>query len=357
MPSGQFSSAQSTNSHAISNAASDPSESSQLSTDRATENVRRRRMEEAKKCPPGFEVKEGACRPLPTSGWASSLLQPTPSLTRPAVFSTWTSSFGDYEFHSNIAPGSSNDTSRTTKTGGALAGADVTLRSIASETDGLILGVLTGYSGSWITFANMAPSARIEGPSAAIYGTYFNGGLSTELTLKLDLYAMSQGTSESNSVPSTNIPMQNYTGTENLYYKLPFGRGWIEPTLGLRYTYTQYGGGAASLGLANGQDWRFQGGARIGTDTYWNGMRVTLSVLGLLYDDAIVNGFVVDNAGLGPGILPADEGKLRIQGALSANIDYGNGWSAFTQLDVRGGTDLFGVGGKLGLKYIWSQDQ
>ena len=47
-----------------------------------------------------------------------------------------------------------------------------------------------------------------------------------------------------------------------------------------------------------------------------------------------------------------DQGKLRGEGILALNFDYGNGLSTFVQGDVRGGEGLFGAGGKGGFQSV-----
>jgi len=72
----------------------------------------------------------------------------------------------------------------------------------------------------------------------------------------------------------------------------------------------------------------------------------------LAYSDVVISGFVVNN-GLAPTSLPEDAGKVRGQGILTANVDFQNGVSIFAQGDVRGGRDLLGGGGRLGVRVGW----
>ena len=52
-------------------------------------------------------------------------------------------------------------------------------------------------------------------------------------------------------------------------------------------------------------------------------------------------------------LLPSDQGKLRGEGILTLNLDYRNGLSSFASATIYGGEDLFGAGGKAGLRYPW----
>ncbi len=132
------------------------------------------------------------------------------------------------------------------------------------------------------------------------------------------------------------------------------GQGlWFEPTAGFRYTFTDYGDDAAALGLQDGKLWRVQAGARIGTGGYYDGYRWTLSLAGILYDDVSISGFVTDAASLSSGAAIVDQGKLRALGQFAGTLSDGSGLSYTLQLEVRGGEDVVGVGGKVGLRYQW----
>ena len=52
-------------------------------------------------------------------------------------------------------------------------------------------------------------------------------------------------------------------------------------------------------------------------------------------------------------MVPSDEGKIRGEGIFALSFDYGNGLSSFALAEVRGGQDLFGAGGKAGLRFQW----
>jgi hypothetical protein len=146
--------------------------------------------------------------------------------------------------------------------------------------------------------------------------------------------------------------MDVYTVADNFYYRFPAGAGWWEPTAGAQYISTQYGGNAADLFLANGYDWRIQGGARTGTSFPWNDAVVTTTVTGLAYSDVVIKGFVFNN-GLAPTSLPEDAGKVRGQGIVAVNLAFQNGVSVFAQGDVRGGRDLLAGGGRLSMRVGW----
>jgi hypothetical protein len=383
----------------------------QASTTTSLAAVRERRLQEAEQCPEGFERSAGECRRI-TRPQAPAARPITVTRTRPAApaaaprpegyvkappipyvapgptYAIWTQGFVDYERRSNLSPGafetlafdaggvgaailSPVDLTRTTTTVGGLAGADVTFRSVFGSGDGLIVGVLGGYERAIIGFSGMQTatvSARVEGPSIGAYFTYFNGGFSTDLTFKADLFTLDESTTQNFAfniagggffvlTTDTSVRMTNYNLASNFNYRFDFAGplfSWVEPTVGFRYTHTSYGDGAAAIGLADGDNLRIQGGARFGTDFMWGNVRVTPSVTGLAYSDVIVDGFVTQAlTGLPVGLVPSDEGEIRGEGLFTLAFDYGNGLSSFVQGEVRGGRDLFGAGGKAGLRFTW----
>jgi hypothetical protein len=79
------------------------------------------------------------------------------------------------------------------------------------------------------------------------------------------------------------------------------------------------GGNAANLLLANGFDWRVQGGVRTGITFPWNDVIVSTTVTGLAYSDVMISAFVLDN-GLAPTFLPEDAGKVRGEGIVTGRF-------------------------------------
>jgi hypothetical protein len=148
----------------------------------------------------------------------------------------------------------------------------------------------------------------------------------------------------------------NFVAAQNFQYRFPISATlWFEPTVGYRYTNSNYDSGAAALGLQDGYDWRVQGGARFGIESFWNAVHVTTTITGLAYSDvSIVGGPIVGGATgasfAGGTVLPSDQGKVRGDGIFSANFDYGQGLSTFVQAEVYGGQGLFGAGGRVGAR-------
>jgi hypothetical protein len=272
----------------------------------------------------------------------------------PVTYSGWAYGFGDYEVHQNVAPNSGADVTRRTATGGALGGFDLTFQRLGAGADSLMLGFMAGYSASKLTFPGDVLNTRtqISGTSVGGYVKYFTGPFWNETIFRTDLFGLNQDQSFVGSEVSGSTRMNVYTIADNFNYRFNAGAGWWEPTIGVQYSSTQYGGNAVALSLANGFDWRVQGGLRTGITFPWNNFIVSTTVTGLAYSDVQISGFVVDN-GLAPTSLPEDAGKVRGEGIVTANLDLKNGTSIFAQGDVRGGKDLLAAGGRLGMRIGW----
>ena len=318
----------------------------------------------------------------------------------PIKVATWVKGYGDYERRTGKAqssidccdatpggelliPLSLSSVSRST-TGGVVGGADITWRGVMAPGDGLIAGLLTGYMSTdtklttTSTSANPALAAsgvaqlnaHLRGPALGAYLTYFRGGYSADLTFKADFldmavnfsdtlgFSFNTGGAPANAtvVGSGSTSLTNYTTSGNLNYRFPSaGPFWVQPTVGFQYIVTDYSAGAAALGLADGSLLRLQGGAVFGADYRSGTYRITPSVTGLAYEDvSVTGGFVANGLFVNIPLGLSGEGKLRGQGIFTLNIDNGQGLSGFVQTDVRGGSDLFGYGGKAGLRWEWA---
>jgi hypothetical protein len=332
-----------------------------------------------------------------------------PLLIEPAVrFGTWTQVYGDYQKRDADGPGiltccitqgigvikagapptlALNIESRAS-TVGFVAGADFTSRALFSASDGLIGGVTAGYTWSELKLNTSSTPidqpagvgtgvsrlrAIVSGPTAGLYATYFNAGFSTDFTVKFDFLTVDEtfndllattGLTAPNTIPpfipfagAGSVSLLNSTVVGNLNYRFDlYPNFWIEPTVGVQYTNSSYGSGAAQLGLADGNLVRVQGGARFGTSTLIsNRVLMTTTLTGLAYNDVLVQGgFIPVGAFQGNNLLvQADQGFMRGQGILVLNFDFGDGMSSFVQGDVYGGAHLFGAGGRAGIRYQW----
>jgi hypothetical protein len=323
-----------------------------------------------------------------------SMLGPVPF--RPAIlpfpiepgvrYATWGQVYGDYEKRNatgivdvlvtNVA---NVDVQSRTGTVGFLAGADLTSRSLIFGNDGLIAGVMAGYVSSDLTLntssfgstlghGSSRLNANVSGPTAGLYATYFNGGFSSEFTLRVDALNLNESFNElvacscNPGIPipiagSGSVPLLSGTIAGNLNYRFNlYPNFWIEPTVGAQYTNLSYGSNAAQLGLDDGNLVMVQGGARFGASTLIdNHILMTTTLTGLAYDDVLVaGGFIPAAAFEGQNLLvQADQGFVRGRGILALNFDFGQGISTYVLGEVRGGAHLFGAGGKAGVRVQW----
>jgi hypothetical protein len=307
----------------------------------------------------------------------------------------WANGYGDYERRSGqsqtIGPLDTStplglDARSTSWSSGVLGGIDVTSRSIASSSDGLITGLLAGFMSSHSTLNTVSNSsntvrvnnglsslkAQLSGPVAGLYASYFNGGFSTDLAVKVEFLDLNLAFTDLlgfGSAPNTNdanpnlgsatfsnngtTRLNNYSAGGNVNYRWPAAANiWVEPTAGFQYTRSDYAANAGVAGLADGSLLRLQGGARLGIESSWNTVRMTTVVTALLYDNVSVSGGLIQTSPANPVIL-SDQGKLRAQGILALNFQHGNGISSFLQGDIRGGDALIGAGGKAGVRMVW----
>jgi hypothetical protein len=381
------------------------SELSQTTTDVSTREIgkaiveRREQERERVRRPvrPAREVPPEKPKP------AAVLKEPPPPALlpiEPAVrFGTWTQVYGDYQKRDAAGPGSLtccigvlpqptlavNIESRAS-TVGFVTGADFTSWGLYSASDGFIAGVTAGYTWSELKLNTSATSidqplvgtgvshlrATVSGPTVGAYATYFNAGFSSDLTVKFDFLSLDETFNDllattgriSGNVPSFisfagagSVNLLNSTVVGNLNYRFDlYPNLWIEPTVGVQYTNSSYGSGAAQLGLADGNLVRVQGGARFGTSILLsNGVLMTPILTGLAYNDVVVQGgFFPVGAFQGGNLLAqSDQGFMRGQGILALNFDFGNGMSSFVLGDVYGGAHLFGAGGRAGIRYQW----
>jgi len=316
-------------------------------------------------------------------------------------FGVWAHAFGDYERRTDSAATTLSvlggglglgggggapqpiaiDLTQKATTWGVIGGGDVTFRNLLAGNDGLIVGILAGYVSTDISLSGTTrPTApitdatvgtgtssgkiRVSGPSVGGYYTYFNGPFSTDTTLKADFLSISESFTE--ILPFNNgfgnqlitgagsANVTNFVAASNYQYRFPLSATvWVEPTVGYRYTNSRYDAGAAALGLEDGYDWRVQGGARLGFESFWNSVHITTTITGLAYSDVkIVGGPITSGAGgaFAGTVLPSDQGKVRGEGLFLSNFDFGRGFSTFVQGEVRGGSGLFGAGGRIGAR-------
>jgi hypothetical protein len=306
------------------------------------------------------------------------LYKAPPMIYEPVRYAVWGQGFGEFERRtgSGVVPppqlglgglglgGTPINMSQSATIWGFNGGADATFRNTWWGGDILIAGLLTGYMSSDIRYSTGTLTGSVEGPSLGGYVTYLSGRWTTELLGRVDFLRLSETFNETlafnngASVPisgSASTGLNDYIAAGNFYYKIIDAyTWWLEPTAGFRFTQSSYDASAAALGLASGHAWRVQGGMRLAGNYFWGGVLVTPSITGLAYDDVDVTGQVVTGGQFNAApIIPLDQGKVRGQGILALNFDYGTGVSAYVSGEVHGGSNLFGAGGKAGIRYQW----
>ncbi|PNG26111.1 autotransporter outer membrane beta-barrel domain-containing protein [Methylocella silvestris] len=321
---------------------------------------------------------------------------PPPPLEAPFRYGVWGQVFGEYEKRNASGLGAISGpdfnggapvpltTTVDSKMGtvGFQAGLDYTAHGLFAPTDGVIVGALVGYISSTLNLDTVSASsnlavvgngsthlhAKLDGPSLGVYATYFSGPFSADILAKFDLLSLNQnftdnlafagpfGPFSSTFSGEGSTSLLNSTVAGNLNYRFDvYPNFWFEPTVGAQFTALGYGGGAAALGLENGNQVMVQGGARVGTASIFDKVIIKTTLTGLAYSDVAINGGFIPGASFnGNNILAdADRGQVRGRGILAFNFDFGQGLTSFVLGDVHGGEGLFGAGGKAGIRYQW----
>jgi hypothetical protein len=314
----------------------------------------------------------------------------------------WGQGFGDYEHRSGdqnsiincctAQPGNDNiaplllEATSNLSSGGFVGGIDGTKRGLWSGQDGVVFGLLGGYTWTNISLTttvlstvpaktasgSSSTSAHINGPSLGGYLSYFNGPLSNDFLIKNDFLSLNETQSQllgfgacscfnvdapfvapQSGSGSTNL--NQLTLSDNLSYKIPLsGWMWIAPTGGLLYINSTYASSAQALGLADGYIFRAQGGAKVGMDSLFNNAHVTTVLTGLLFNDVIVHGNNIQAGSFGQdAAILNDQGRIQGEGVAMINLDFGGGKSASIEGDIYGARGIFGTGGKATLRMVW----
>ena len=135
-----------------------------------------------------------------------------------------------------------------------------------------------------------------------------------------DLPLFALAASQKSTLVETTL--KNFVIGSNFGYRSDLPNGyWLEPTVGVRLTYSDLGDSASELGLQDGHALRLEAGARLGKAQLLNDGSMWSNALGLfVYSDVIVDGFVIDAVG---SSFQSDEGKLRLRGAFQSRLDWG----------------------------------
>jgi outer membrane autotransporter protein len=272
----------------------------------------------------------------------------------------WIRGYGDYEQHSgqaNTAFAGANFTSDLgyrQATGGIMGGIDAVWSGLTTVNDGLVLGLLGGYSNSRVELRDSPTTQVFSGPSVGAYGTYLTGNWFFDLLLKVDFLSLDI------NIPgvSQSANLTNYNVATNIGYKFDLTKSYyIEPTAGLEYVRTNFDQATAltatTVALNDGQALRARAGARIGTEWVTGNVRVEPSLLALIYGipEATNNALFANGASIS---MPSEVGRARGELQALVNVfDLQTGLSGFARVDTRFGEGLWSLGGKAGMRYQW----
>jgi outer membrane autotransporter protein len=286
-------------------------------------------------------------------------LKPAPAPVRPAV---WVRAFGDFERRDQttsftVVPGNTLiafDNFYRQRSGGVMGGGDLLMSNLTSANDGLIIGGFGGFLASSISVNGGRHD--LSGGTVGVYSTYFNGGFFLDATAKVDFLDF---TTNVIGLPAS-ADVQNFSVLGNIGYKFDFANRWyLEPTVGVEYVSTDFSNQnilpTTFAFLQDSHLLRGRAGVRFGTEWMAGNIRIEPSLLALAYYYFEATGATISLGGAGGSIvLPTDEGKVRGELQASVNFfDLSSGWSGFIRGDVRFADDIFGGGGKVGVRYQW----
>jgi hypothetical protein len=227
----------------------------------------------------------------------------------------------------------------TTTSYGVTGAVDITKIGIFKADDAVSV-IFTG-SGIWSNSPGINSNTSVGAGTIA----YVSGGFSTDFTI--------DGTWTSSSLSTLGIATTDSTGISyapNVQYKFELGNGfYIEPTVGVTYTQVF----SANFGNQMGDSTEIHGGARFGTETVWNNVRVQPSLTLAAFS-------ITEQTGMGGTALPPGAPGAVASGAVQTgtlggrasgklNILWTNNFSSFVEAHGSGigGTSAYGATGGL----------
>lgn len=312
----------------------------------------------------------------------------------------WAQSYLGYDRHKNIAPGNQENPTRRAVSAGGLIGADWTQVNRGETVQALQVGVFSGYNETRAKLSNTffavneadAPpdtlpgggntnyfrqdnKETIDGPFVGTYMAYVKDQWTFDVAFKADFFDLTQSSTlrqrcdDDVGTQNGSASVNNYMISANAAHRYVIGddNKWWEPMAGLRYTITDFGNDPSNsvfrdggvqptgrLGLEDGTALRLQAGARFGDRVELDGgYLLTTTVGAFLYSDVAVSGFQSVSGQTGEAVGPVDEGKIRVLGQLETRLSMGNGMSYMMQAEIRGGGDVIGAAGQIGMRYEW----
>jgi hypothetical protein len=283
---------------------------------------------------------------------ASSLYDTAESPAPPnPVWGVWAQGLGDWQ---HDTPLTSNDIGHFTSTYTAQAGLDRTTQGILSKDDALVLGIVSSWTSSHVSYDNMPTKLQLVGPGVGVYTAYVRGGFSTDVTAKFDFLEQTQDFG--GLQPNTSVNVLNAGVSGNVQYKFTGeSNNFLEPTVGFTLTHTGFGSGAAALNLEDTYTVRLQAGARVGTT--WDvghGVTIDTNFKALVYGNAVAQSS--DGLAIAGFILPpaaSDTGKVRgeLDPAICFNLP--ENYSVSLSGQLRFGETVVGGSAGVNLRKQW----
>jgi hypothetical protein len=292
----------------------------------------------------GYDGQSQKTNPLASTAYAAVSSPPAN-----AAWGGWVQGLGDWEHDDAL---SAEDVSHFTRTYTAQGGIDRTWQGLAGSDDALVVGIVSSWTTSHVSYDNSPTTLRLVGPGVGVYSEYVKGGFSTDLTAKFDFLQLRMDFA--GLAPNASVDVTNAGVSGNLQYKFTgAGHNFIEPTAGFSFTRTMFSGGVATLNLQDASTLRLQAGARLGTTWGLNGISIEPTLKALVYGDAIAQGTSIAGSVLGASISPTDEGLVR--GELDPEICFNlaNNYSVTFSGLFRFGRGMEGGSAGLNLRKQW----
>jgi hypothetical protein len=272
--------------------------------------------------------------------------QPSP------VWGVWAQGLGDWE-HDN--PLTATDIGHFASTYTAQAGLDRTTQGILSSEDALVLGIVSSWTSSHVSYDNMPTSLKLVGPGVGVYTEYVRGGFSTDVTAKFDFLGMTQDFGGFQPNASVNVLNAGVSG--NAQYKFTgANNNFLEPTVGFSLSHTGFGSGGAALNLEDTYTVRLQAGARVGTT--WDighGVTIDTNFKALVYGDAVAQSTSAGGpiGGVILPIAPSDTGLVRSELDPELCFNLPDNYSVTLSGQLRFGQAIVGGSAGVNLRKQW----
>jgi outer membrane autotransporter protein len=226
-----------------------------------------------------------------------------------------------------------------------------------SDQTVVLLGVTAGYVGSKVDFNDDRNDATLIGPNVGAYATLLHGGLFVDLLFKADLLEMRY----------TNAVLGRHTADVNTWgghldigYRFAGASGWFMEPLGtLTYVKNDFTDLVVPGSLVRFDDNdSFMGrlGLRVGQTLHYGSYNLEPSItISVWHEMSSDNTAALTSSGTTFVFTDRTMDKTYAEVSTQLNLfNLNNKVTGFAKADMRYGTDdLFGVTGKLGVRYSW----